>query len=123
MSRFSDHKCRHGNVEVIIISNYVPAGCNTNASFEIGFIVLDTASQYSDISVSRLRYSANHNAPESWPIRARRTSQNDELCKNRRVSERWSYTNVQNVENNEFLTLNRVNTLHYTKYINNVLSY
>ncbi len=27
---------------------YVPAGCNTNASFEIGFIVLDTASQYSE---------------------------------------------------------------------------
>ncbi len=119
VSRFSDHKCRHGNVEVIIIS-YVPAGCNTNASFEIGFIVLDTASQYSegrDISISRLRYSANHNALDSCPIRARRASQNDELCENWHVSERWSYTNVQNVENNVFLTLNRVNTLHYTKYI------
>ncbi len=38
VSRFSDHKCRHGNVYiapcektvyVIIISNYVPTGCNT----------------------------------------------------------------------------------------------
>ncbi len=45
----------------------------------MGFIVLvssrrDTASQYGEgrnISISRLRYSANHNAPDSWPIRAR----------------------------------------------------
>ncbi len=39
----------------------------------------DTASQYGEgrnISVTRLRYSANHNAPDSWPIRARLTSQN-----------------------------------------------
>ncbi len=42
----------------------------TNASFKMGFIVFvssrrDTASQYGEgrnISVSRLRYSANHNA-------------------------------------------------------------
>ncbi len=46
--------------------------------FIMGFIVLvssrrDTPSQYGEgrnISVSRLRYSANHNAPDSWPIRA-----------------------------------------------------
>ncbi len=68
----------------------------TNASFVMGFIVLvssrrETPSQYSEgrnISVSRLRYSANHNTPDSWPIRARLASQNDELCKNRAVSER-----------------------------------
>ncbi len=44
----------------------------------------DTASQYGEgrnISVSRLRYSANHNALDSWPIRARLASQNDELWK------------------------------------------
>ncbi len=68
----------------------------TNASFIMGFIVLvssrrDTSSQYSEghnISVSRMRYSANHNELDSWPIRARLASQNDELCKNRHVSER-----------------------------------
>ncbi len=56
----------------------------------MGFIVFvssrrDTASQYGEgrnISVTRLRYSANHNAPGSWPIRACLASQNDELCKN-----------------------------------------
>ncbi len=44
----------------------------------MGFIVFvssrqDTASQYGEgrnISVSRLRYSPNPNAPDSWPIRA-----------------------------------------------------
>ncbi len=69
----------------------------------MGFIVLvssrrDTASQYGEgrnISISRLRYSANHNAPDSWPIRARLASQNDELCNNRRVSERWSIEEKQ----------------------------
>ncbi len=38
------------------------------------------ASQYGEgrnISISRLRYSANHNASDSWPIRARIASQND----------------------------------------------
>ncbi len=67
----------------------------TNASFIMGFIVFvsscqDTASQYGkgrNISVTRLRYSANHNTLDNWPIRARLASQNDELCKNRRVSE------------------------------------
>ncbi len=62
----------------------------TNASFIMGFIVLvsscwDTASQHGkgcNIFVSRLRYSANHNALYSWPIRAELSaSQNDELCK------------------------------------------
>ncbi len=53
----------------------------------MGFIVLvssrrDTASQYGkrrNISVTRLRYSANHNALDSWPIRAHLASQNDEI--------------------------------------------
>ncbi len=40
------------------------------------------------ISISRLRYSANHNALDNWPIRARLTSQIDELCRNCRISER-----------------------------------
>ncbi len=68
----------------------------TNASSVMGYIVLvlsrwETPSQYGEgrnISVTSLRYSANHNALDSWPIRARLASQNDELCKNRRVSER-----------------------------------
>ncbi len=48
----------------------------TTAWFIMGFIVfvsLGHTSQYGEwrnISVSRLRYSANHNAPDSWPIRA-----------------------------------------------------
>ncbi len=41
-----------------------------------------------NISVTRLRYSAKHNALNSCPIRAHLTSQNDELCENRHVSER-----------------------------------
>ncbi len=69
----------------------------------MGFIVLvssrqDTASQYGEghnISVTRLRYSANHNALDSWPIRAHLASQNDELCKNRRISERQSIEEQQ----------------------------
>ncbi len=68
----------------------------TNASFIMGFIVFvsshqDTASHYGkgrNISVTRLRYSANHNALDSWTIRAHLGSQNDEPCKNRNVSER-----------------------------------
>ncbi len=74
----------------------------TNASFVMGFIVLvssrDTASQRGkgrNISVTRLRYSANHNALGNWPIRARLASQNDELCKNQRVSERRSIEEQQ----------------------------
>ncbi len=56
-----------------------------------------------NISDSCLRYSANKNALESWPIRAHLASQNDELCKNRRVLERWSNNNAHYVENNVFL--------------------
>ncbi len=75
----------------------------TNASFIVGFIVFvssrwDTASQYGErrnISVSRLRYSANHNALDSWPIRARLASQNDELFKNVCISERLSIEEQQ----------------------------
>ncbi len=75
----------------------------TNASFLMGFIVFvsslqDTVLQYGkgrNISVSRLKYSANHNALDNWPIRARLASQNDELFKNRRVSERRSIEEQQ----------------------------
>ncbi len=75
----------------------------TNALIIMGFIVFvssrqERPSQYGEgrnISVSRLRYSANHNALDSWPIRARLASQNDELCKNRRVSERRSIEEQQ----------------------------
>ncbi len=83
--RFSDHKCRHGNVyaarcnvmrkktvQVIIISNYVPTGCNEclvyNGFYCFVSLCRDTASQYGEgrnISVSRLRHSANHNALDS----------------------------------------------------------
>ncbi len=34
------------------------------------------------VSVTRLRYLANHNSLDSWSIRAHRDFQNDELCKN-----------------------------------------
>ncbi len=34
-----------------------------------------------NISITHLRYSANHNILDSWPIRAHLASQNDELCK------------------------------------------
>ncbi len=79
----------------------------TNASFIMDFIVLvssrwDTTSQYGKgrkIFVTCLRYSANHNALDSWPIRACLTSQNDELCKNRRVSEKHRGATIQYVEN------------------------
>ncbi len=75
----------------------------TNASFIMDFIVFvssrrDTASQYGkgrNISVSSLRYSANHNALDSWPIRAHLASQNGELCKNLSVSERRSIEKQQ----------------------------
>ncbi len=48
----------------------------TNVSIIMGFIVFvsshrDTASQYGEgrnIIITRLRYSANHNAQDSWPI-------------------------------------------------------
>ncbi len=67
----------------------------TNTLF-MSFIVCvsscrDTASQYDkgrNILVSRLRYSANHNALDSWPNRAHLASLNDELCKIWRVPER-----------------------------------
>ncbi len=78
----------------------------------MGFIVLvsscrEAASQYGkvrNISVTRLRYLANHNALDSWPIRAHLVFQKDELCKNQRISEsgaQRSNNNVQYVENNE----------------------
>ncbi len=80
----------------------------TNASFVMGSIVLvssrrETPSQYSEghnISISRLRYSANHNALDSWPIRARIASQNDELVKIHAFQK--GNNNVQYGENNVF---------------------
>ncbi len=64
-----------------------------------------------NISVTRLRYSANHNALDSWPIRAHHALQNDELCKNRHVSERWGRDNAVCGKCFCFFTLNHVNTL------------
>ncbi len=98
----------------------------TYTSFLMGFIIFvsscrDTASQYDEgrnISVSCLRYSANHNTLNSWPIRAHLASQNDEFCKNRHISERND--DVQYEENNVvFFTLNNKhcitpNTRHMT---------
>ncbi len=100
---FSDNKCRHCNVcnatrkktvKVIIISNYVPIGCNKCLVYN-GFLLFLSRRAKTwhhnterNISVSHLRYSANHNALDRWPIRARLASQNDELCKNQHVSER-----------------------------------
>ncbi len=111
---FSYHKCRHGNIcsdamqhvkrQYKSLPSVIMSPLDaTNASFIMCFIVFvspfrDTASQYGkgrNISVSRLRFSANHNALDSWPIRARLASQNDELCKNVRVSERRSIEKQQ----------------------------
>ncbi len=53
-------------------------------------------------------YSANHNALDSWPIRAHCAFQNDELCKNRCVSKggaERSSNNVWYVENNRCVRL------------------
>ncbi len=78
--------------------NYVSTGCNKWLVYN-GFYCFSRVTpghaitiqgKGRNISVSRLRHSANHNAPYSWPIRARLASQNDELCNNRRVSERQS---------------------------------
>ncbi len=92
--RFSDHKCSNYNQlyfdHNIIISNYVIL---ITINICIVFVSScrdthhNTVRGY-NISVSPLRYSANHNALDSWPIRTHLTSQKDELCKNLRVSER-----------------------------------
>ncbi len=87
VSRFSDHKCRHGNVYaarcnvtrkktvwVIINRNYVPAGYNRCLVYNRFYCLSHRTSQYGkelNISVSRLRRSANHNALDNWPIRTR----------------------------------------------------
>ncbi len=57
-----------------------------------------------NISVTCLRFLANQNALDSWPIRAHLVFQSDELCKNRDISERRG-KNIRYVENN-VLTLN-----------------
>ncbi len=82
-------------------------------SFELRRVVLfvwNTASQYgkgSNISVSRLRYLANHNVLDSWPIRANLASQNDDIFLNLRISERRSNNNVQYNKSCVFLTLKK----------------
>ncbi len=83
------HYMRKKTVKVIIISIYVPTGCNKCLVY-MGFIVLSrhTTSLYGEwhnIFVTRLRDSANQNALDSCPIRARLSSQNDELCKSQRA--------------------------------------
>ncbi len=75
----------------------------TNALFLMGFIVFvsslrDTASHYGkghNISITRSKYSVNHNALDIWPIRARLASQNNEHCKSLHVSERRSIEEQQ----------------------------
>ncbi len=64
---------------VIIISSFVPTGCNKCLVYN-GFycFCVVVASQYGkgrNISVSCLRYLANHNALDSRPIRAHLASQ------------------------------------------------
>ncbi len=59
--------------------------------------------------------NTNHNAPDSCPIRTCLASQNDELCKNWRVSERQGkeeQNNVQYVENNVFFEPRKHIALH-----------
>ncbi len=83
-----------------------------NASFLMGFIVFvslrwDTASQHGkgrDISVTRLRYSTNHNTLDSWSISVHLAFWNNELCKN--FQKGGAYRNtiiVHYVENKSFL--------------------
>ncbi len=55
--------------------------------------------------ITQLRFSANHNALDSWPIRAHLAFRNDELCKNQRVSERQGREKQQYVENYVFFNL------------------
>ncbi len=75
VSRFSNHKCRHGNVYaarcnvtckktvwVIINRNYVPAGYNRCLVYNRFYCLSHRTSQYG---------SANHNALDNWPIRTR----------------------------------------------------
>uniref|UniRef100_A0A672P3M3 Disco-interacting protein 2 homolog B-A-like n=1 Tax=Sinocyclocheilus grahami TaxID=75366 RepID=A0A672P3M3_SINGR len=56
----------------------------TNASFVMGFYWFCLVSPGHGITVWD---SANHNALDSWPVRAHLAFQTNELCKNRRVSE------------------------------------
>ncbi len=96
----------------------------TNAWFIMGLIVFvssrrDMTSQYGErrnISVSSLRYSANHKALDIWPIRAHLVSQNDELCKKINVFHKGGAkrrsNNVQYVENYGFFNLRHFLTLH-----------
>ncbi len=71
-------------------------------------------------NIYKLKYSANHNALDSLSISVHLAFRNDELCKNRHVSERRSIEEqqyVQYVENNVFFKLKpHKHILHYTKY-------
>jgi len=78
----------HNRAALIIISNYVHTGCNKclvyNGFYWFCLIVPGHASQYvkgRNISVTRLRYSANHIALDSWPIRAHLTFQRGSFVK------------------------------------------
>ncbi len=83
--RSSEYKCRHGNVDAawcnamrkktvkaIVISNYVPTGCKKSLIYNRFYcFCLIATSHYSkgrNIFVTCLRYSANRNALDSWPI-------------------------------------------------------
>ncbi len=55
-----------------------------------------------NISISLLRYSAHYNALESWPIRARLASQNDELCFRKADHIGATIMYIMYVENNVF---------------------
>ncbi len=99
----------------------------TNASFVMGFIVLvssrrETPLQYGEgrnISVTRLRYSTNHNAliagqsENTLLLRTMSFVKIDMFLKGGALR---SNNNVQYVENNVFWTLYHINTLRYTKY-------
>ncbi len=96
----------------------------TNAPFIVGFIVLvssrrDTASQHGkgcNISVTHLRYSANYNALDSWPIRAHLTSQNDELCKNWQVTIMYSMWKIMcflNLEPRKYIALHQIHKIMF----------
>ncbi len=50
-----------------------------------------------NICVTRSRYSANHNALDSRPIRAHSATQNDELCKSNTLQKDGAERNENNV--------------------------
>ncbi len=71
----------------------------------VGTLCVSKYGKGRNISLTCLRYSANHNALDSWPIRAHSAFQNDELLKidvfQKGGAERSNNT-VRYVENNVF---------------------